>query len=77
VGLAEQFAAKKPGLRVDAVVSEWMGYALMFEHTMLSAVLRVRDSCLKAGGRMFPDRARLLVHAVGDSDRRIGFWEDV
>ena len=31
--------------QVDVIVSEWMGYALLFE-TMLDTVLHARDRCL-------------------------------
>ena len=42
----------------DVIVSEWMGYALIYEK-MLPSVLRARDRWLKPGtGRMMPNRAR-------------------
>lgn len=71
--------ADLPGSRqCDAVVSEWMGYALLFED-MLPAVIRARDTLLRPGGMLLPDRAAVLVAAV--SDRRLwrrtaGFWRD-
>lgn len=33
------------GLQADLIVSEWMGYILLFER-MLPSVLAVRDKCL-------------------------------
>jgi hypothetical protein len=44
----------------DAIVSEWMGYCLLYE-SMLESVLSVRDRLLKPGGLMFPERARICV----------------
>jgi SAM-dependent methyltransferase len=68
-----------PGAKqCDAIVSEWMGYALLFED-MLPAVIRARDSLLRPGGMLLPDRATIYVAAV--SDRRLwrrtaGFWKN-
>jgi len=68
-----------PGARrCDAVVSEWMGYALLFED-MLPAVIRARDELLAPGGRLLPDRATVLVAGVSDRcawRRAAGFWRD-
>jgi len=61
---------------VDIIISEWMGYLLIYE-SMLDSVLFARDKWLKKGGLMFPDRARLHMAAVEDADYReekIGFW---
>ncbi len=41
-------------------MSEWMGYALLFE-TMLDTVLHARDLYLKPGGAMLPDRANIFI----------------
>jgi predicted RNA methylase len=46
--------------QADAIVSEWMGYCLLYE-SMLESVLSVRDRLLKPGGLMFPERARICV----------------
>uniref|UniRef100_A0A2P2I0J6 Protein arginine N-methyltransferase 6 n=1 Tax=Hirondellea gigas TaxID=1518452 RepID=A0A2P2I0J6_9CRUS len=51
--------------KVDVVVSEWMGYMLLYE-TMLPSVLHVRDKWLKPGGHMFPERATLHI-ALGEA----------
>lgn len=66
------------GARCDAIVSEWMGYALLFED-MLPAVLRARDELLRPGGCLLPDRATISVAAVSDRRawrRTAGFWRD-
>lgn len=65
-----------PGGKVDIIVSEWMGYALLFE-TMLDSVLAARDRLLLPGGALLPDLASLhlaaaTVHATG-----LNFWTDV
>lgn len=44
---------------VDVLVSEWMGYCLLYE-SMLSSVLVARDHWLKPGGAMLPDTATMV-----------------
>ena len=42
---------------VDIIISEWMGYFLLYE-SMLDTVLYARDKYLnKETGKMLPDRA--------------------
>lgn len=68
-----------PVKEVDIIVSEWMGYCLIYE-SMLDSVLYARDKWLKKGGHMFPDHARLFVAGIEDADYReekIGFWDHV
>jgi protein arginine N-methyltransferase 3 len=63
----------------DAIVSEWMGYALLYE-SMLASVLRARDAFLKPGGRMLPSVASLRVALVSDGGLwadRVAWWRDV
>ncbi|CAN6703429.1 unnamed protein product [Malus baccata var. baccata] len=43
---------------VDVLLSEWMGYCLLYE-AMLSSVLYARDQWLKPGGAMLPDTATI------------------
>lgn len=65
-----------PVQHVDIIVSEWMGYFLIYE-SMLDSVLIARDKWLKEGGLIFPDRAKLYMAAIEDADYReekIGFW---
>lgn len=67
------------GERVDVVVSEWMGYFLLFEN-MLPSVLSVRDRYLKPGGLMLPSKSRLKVAPLQDGgwrDSKLGFWRSV
>jgi len=43
----------------DVLVSEWMGYCLLYE-SMLSSVLYARDHFLKPGGAILPDTATII-----------------
>ena len=61
---------------VDVLVSEWMGYALLFE-SMLSSVLFCRDRWLKPGGAMLPDRALIYLAAGSIEATGLDFWDDV
>ena len=63
-------------IRVDAIVSEWMG-ACLFHEGMLSSVLRARDRHLKPGGQMLPSGAALFLAPIEDRvtwDGQIGTW---
>jgi protein arginine N-methyltransferase 3 len=62
--------------RVDVLVSEWMGYALLFE-SMLDSVLHARDRWLRPGGAVLPDLANLYVAAAGEGATGMDFWKDV
>ncbi|CAN1813566.1 Probable protein arginine N-methyltransferase 3 [Linum perenne] len=44
---------------LDVLVSEWMGYCLLYE-TMLGSVLYARDKWLKPGGAILPDTATMV-----------------
>jgi len=64
---------------VDIIISEWMGYFLLYE-SMLDTVLLARDKYLVPGGLMFPDEATMYLAAIEDEDykdEKIGFWQDV
>ena len=65
--------------KVDIIISEWMGYFLLYE-SMLDTVLVARDKWLAPGGLLFPDKATLLVCAIEDAEYRnskIDFWDNV
>lgn len=65
--------------KVDIIVSEWMGYFLLFE-SMLDSVLYARDLYLADGGSVYPDLCTLSLAAVADPQRHaehVAFWEDV
>ncbi|XP_010464990.1 PREDICTED: probable protein arginine N-methyltransferase 3 [Camelina sativa] len=61
---------------VDVLVSEWMGYCLLYE-SMLSSVLYARDRWLKPGGAILPDTATMYVAGFGKGATSLPFWEDV
>lgn len=65
--------------KVDIIISEWMGYFLLYE-SMLDTVLYARDHYLKPGGKIYPDKARMYIAGIEDAEYReqkIGFWENV
>jgi len=45
-----------PVPKVDIIISEWMGYCLLYE-SMLDCILWARDKYLVKGGKLLPDRA--------------------
>lgn len=53
--------------KFDIIISEWMGYFLLYE-SMLDTVLLARDKYLKQGGLIFPDTATLYMAAIEDQD---------
>jgi protein arginine N-methyltransferase 3 len=65
--------------KVDIIVSEWMGYALLYE-SMLDSVLHARERFLKPGGIMAPSQCRMML-ALSDGSEvykdRVDFWRDV
>jgi type I protein arginine methyltransferase len=68
-----------PVPKVDIIISEWMGYFLLYE-SMLDTVLYARDKYLVEGGKMLPDRAQIFVAAIEDEqykNQKFGFWKDV
>lgn len=56
-----------PVEKVDIIISEWMGYFLLYE-SMLDTVLFARDKWLIEGGLMLPDKAVLNICAIEDAD---------
>nr|CAD7395281.1 unnamed protein product [Timema cristinae] len=65
--------------KVDVIVSEWMGYFLLFEG-MLDSVIYARDHYLSPGGLLLPNRCSISLLGVADLARYgelVGFWSDV
>jgi len=61
--------------KADIIISEWMGYALLFE-SMLPSVLYARDNFMKDDkGIVYPNVARMYIE--GASDDQLDFWENV
>ncbi len=73
-GTMETLAMPADVPKVDIIVSEWMGYALLYE-SMLPTVLFARDRYLKPGGLMLPSACEMCLAA--SSNDRLGFWGDV
>ncbi|XP_070690849.1 protein arginine N-methyltransferase 3 isoform X2 [Pempheris klunzingeri] len=68
-----------PVEKVDIIISEWMGYFLLFE-SMLDSVLYARDLYLADNGSVYPDLCSISLVAVGDTQKHkdhIAFWDDV
>lgn len=66
-------------VQVDVIVSEWMGYCLLYE-AMLPSVLFARDRYLKPGGLLVPSHASMWVAPVSDPDyvaENVDWWRDV
>ncbi|XP_059308893.1 probable protein arginine N-methyltransferase 6 [Lycium ferocissimum] len=64
---------------VDVIVSEWMGYMLLYE-SMLGSVITARDRWLKPGGLILPSHATLYMAPVTHPDRyseSVDFWRNV
>ncbi|EKX38603.1 hypothetical protein GUITHDRAFT_160058 [Guillardia theta CCMP2712] len=68
-----------PVPKVDIIISEWMGYALLYE-SMLDTVLVARDKWLNPDGIIMPDQATMYMVGIEDAqykDEKIYFWDDV
>ncbi|KAG9454921.1 hypothetical protein H6P81_007825 [Aristolochia fimbriata] len=61
---------------IDVLISEWMGYCLLYE-SMLSSVLYARDCWLKPGGAILPDIATMFAAGFGRGATSMPFWENV
>lgn len=65
--------------QVDFLVSEWMGYFLLYE-SMLPSVLYARDRYLKPNGILAPSHSRMVIAAATDKGvlcERLRFWDQV
>ena len=68
-----------PSKVFDVIVSEWMGYALLYE-SMLASVLIARDRHLKPGGLLLPSSASIFLGAVSDTGlwaEKVTWWKNV
>ncbi|KAJ3551879.1 hypothetical protein NP233_g12999 [Leucocoprinus birnbaumii] len=78
-GKVEEIVLPDGITQVDIIISEWMGYALLYE-SMLDSVLVARDRFLRPGGVMAPSQCQMVL-ALCDATEihkdRIGFWSDV
>lgn len=65
--------------KVDVIISEWMGYFLLYE-SMLPSVLYARDEYLREGGLLTPSHTRMLLAAVEEGSvisNRLLFWDNI
>lgn len=65
--------------KVDIIISEWMGYFLLFEG-MLDSVIYARKNYLKEGGFLLPNRCTISIVGYGDEERyqeTIEFFKNV
>lgn len=60
--------------KVDVIVSEWMGYFLLFEG-MLDSVIYARNNYLKPGGLLLPNRCTISLVGYGSEERYHNFVE--
>ncbi|KAL5114045.1 Ribosomal protein arginine N-methyltransferase rmt3 [Pleosporales sp. CAS-2024a] len=67
--------------KVDIIISEWMGYGLLFEG-MLDSVLRARDMYLKPEGILVPSHCNIRLAPIADEEwiaqsTSEKFWKDI
>lgn len=68
-----------PVQKVDIIISEWMGYCLLYE-AMLPSVLYARDKYLKAGGLLVPSSATMWIAPIEDPTyvaEHVSYWRNV
>uniref|UniRef100_A0A8C8SPL5 type I protein arginine methyltransferase n=1 Tax=Pelusios castaneus TaxID=367368 RepID=A0A8C8SPL5_9SAUR len=68
-----------PVEEVDIIISEWMGYFLLFE-SMLDSVIYAKNKYLAEEGSVYPDICTISLVAIGDKNKhadRLGFWDNV
>ncbi|KAK8086845.1 hypothetical protein PG994_001819 [Apiospora phragmitis] len=68
-----------PVQSVDIIVSEWMGYCLLYE-AMMNSVLWARDRYLAPDGLLAPGSCNMWIAPVADSEwimDNYNFWRDV
>ncbi|CAD7936059.1 unnamed protein product, partial [Amoebophrya sp. A120] len=53
---------------VDIIISEWMGYLLLYE-SMCDVIVNCRDLYLKPDGLMFPDRCCIYLAGCDDAKK--------
>ncbi|KAG8431917.1 hypothetical protein GDO86_019319 [Hymenochirus boettgeri] len=64
---------------VDVIISEWMGYFLLFE-SMLDSVIYARDKYLSKEGAVYPDSCTINLVALCDEKihaDKVAFWDNV
>jgi len=72
-------AIKLPVDHVDIIVSEWMGYFLLYE-SMLDSVLHAADKWLADDGIILPNDCNIMLAAAdaeGIYSKHVSYWDDV
>ncbi|KAG9393197.1 Protein arginine N-methyltransferase [Carpediemonas membranifera] len=65
--------------KVDAIISEWMGYFCLYE-SMLDSVLFARDNFLNEDGAILPNKCNIYLSVMTDDEgkgNRIDSWDNV
>lgn len=65
--------------KVDIIISEWMGYFLLYE-SMLNTVLYARDKWGTPDVKLLPDRANMYVLGISDEqyvEQKFKVWDQV
>ena len=78
-GKVEDIALPDEVTQVDVIISEWMGYALLYE-SMLDSILVARDRFLRPGGFLAPSQCRMMLCLCEGADiykDRVGMWDDI
>lgn len=78
-GKIEDIALPDGATEVDVIISEWMGYALLYE-SMLDSVLVARDRFLRPGGTLAPSQCRMMLTLCEGAEvhkDRVGLWDDI
>ncbi|XP_037949027.1 protein arginine N-methyltransferase 1 [Teleopsis dalmanni] len=68
-----------PQEKFDIIISEWMGYFLLFEG-MLDSIIYARNKYLKPGGILLPNRCTMSLVGYGSDalfKQHVQFWDNV
>lgn len=67
-----------PEAKYDVIISEWMGYFLLYE-AMLDSIIYAREHHLKPGGIILPNRCTLHLLGINEElhKQHVEFWDDV
>lgn len=68
-----------PEAKYDIIISEWMGYFLLYE-SMLDSIIYARDNHLNPNGIILPNRCTLSLLGYGNDTlyaEQVEFWSDV
>lgn len=69
----------KKDIQADIIVSEWMGYFLVYEG-MLDTIIYARDKLMKPGGIICPNRCTMNIAGIDSQsfyDKHVTFWDNV